>query len=159
MILKVTARLLDISKIYKEIQEEDKKYGTNRAQALVEQLAGKNRSNIASSILLNGDILEKVYNASKNESAGSAQKELDTYLDSVEGKMAKLQNRIQELTSTAVDSGFLKGLIEGLTHILELANSIVDTFGTLPTLLGAISGVVLQKRGLGKRKFPSVVAG
>ena len=31
--------LLDISKIYKEIQEEDKKNGTNRQQALVEELA------------------------------------------------------------------------------------------------------------------------
>ena len=33
--------LLDISKVYKEIQEEDKKYGTNRASALVETLAGE----------------------------------------------------------------------------------------------------------------------
>ena len=33
--------LLDISKIYKEIQEEDKKYGTNRANALVEYIAGE----------------------------------------------------------------------------------------------------------------------
>ena len=33
--------LLDISKVYKEIQEEDKKYGTNRASALVEALAGE----------------------------------------------------------------------------------------------------------------------
>lgn len=32
--------LLDISKVYKEIQEEDKKRGSNRAQALVEELAG-----------------------------------------------------------------------------------------------------------------------
>lgn len=32
--------LLDIAKIYKEIQAEDKKNGTNRAQALVETLAG-----------------------------------------------------------------------------------------------------------------------
>lgn len=31
--------LLDISKIYSEIQAEDKQRGTNRAQALVEQLA------------------------------------------------------------------------------------------------------------------------
>jgi len=34
--------LLDISKIYKEIQEEDKKNGTNRANALVEYIAGEN---------------------------------------------------------------------------------------------------------------------
>lgn len=34
--------LLDIAKIYKEIQDEDKKAGTNRAQALVEYIAGEN---------------------------------------------------------------------------------------------------------------------
>lgn len=33
--------LRDISKVYKEIQETDKKAGTNRANALVEALAGK----------------------------------------------------------------------------------------------------------------------
>ena len=36
--------LLDISKIYKEIQDTDKQTGQNRANALVEALAGKNRS-------------------------------------------------------------------------------------------------------------------
>ena len=105
--------------------------------------------------MLNGDILEKVYNASKNESANSAQRELDTYLDSIEGRTAKLQNRLQELASSAIDSGFIKAVIDGLTHILELANSIVDTFGTLPTLLGAIGGFFMQKNGLGKHNcFP-----
>ena len=77
--------LLDIARIYKEIQEEDKKSGTNRAQALVEELAGKNRSNIASSILLNPQLLEDVYKTSQN-SSGSAQKELDSYLDSIDGR-------------------------------------------------------------------------
>lgn len=33
--------LLGISKIYKEIQEQDKKLGTNHAVALVEELAGE----------------------------------------------------------------------------------------------------------------------
>lgn len=33
--------LLDISKVYKEILETDKKAGTNRGQALIEELAGK----------------------------------------------------------------------------------------------------------------------
>jgi hypothetical protein len=31
--------LLDIAKVYEEIQAEDKKAGTNRAQALIEELA------------------------------------------------------------------------------------------------------------------------
>ena len=44
--------LLGIAKVYKEIQEQDKKLGTNHATALIEELAGKNRSNIASAKLL-----------------------------------------------------------------------------------------------------------
>lgn len=39
--LKNTYEILkEISQVYKEIQEEDKKYGSNRAAALVEYLAG-----------------------------------------------------------------------------------------------------------------------
>ena len=55
-----------ISKVYKEIQEQDKKFGTNRAVALIEELAGKNRSNIASAILSNPELLEQVKNTSQN---------------------------------------------------------------------------------------------
>ena len=43
--------LLGIARVYREIQEQDKKLGTNHATALIEELAGKNRSNIASAIL------------------------------------------------------------------------------------------------------------
>lgn len=58
--------LLQIAEVYKEIQEEDQKFGTNRAQALVEVLAGKNRSAIASSILSNSEMLKNVYSSTKS---------------------------------------------------------------------------------------------
>lgn len=76
--------LKEISEIYEEIQEEDKKFGTNRATALIEELAGKNRSSIVSAILSNGDILEAVKSSSENAD-GSAEEELEKYLDSIEG--------------------------------------------------------------------------
>lgn len=77
--------LLGISKVYKEIQEQDKKLGTNHATALIEELAGKNRSNIASAILQDPTQLEAVKKSSE-EALGSAQKELDSYLDSIDGR-------------------------------------------------------------------------
>lgn len=77
--------LLGISKIYKEIQEEDKKLGTNRAVALVEELAGKNRSNVASAILSDPEQLEAVKKSSE-EAFGSAEEELNKYLDSIDGR-------------------------------------------------------------------------
>lgn len=97
--------LLDIAKVYKEIQEEDKKAGTNRANALVEAIAGKNRSNIASSILLNPEMLESVYNSAL-DADGAAMKELDSYMESLDAKVAQFQNRLQELESDLVSSDF-----------------------------------------------------
>ena len=64
--------LLHISRVYKQIQEDDKKYGQNRAQALVETLGGKNRSSIVAGILQSGTLLEDVYNAATTDSIGNA---------------------------------------------------------------------------------------
>lgn len=140
--------LLGIAKVYKEIQEQDKKLGTNHATALIEELAGKNRSNIASAILQDPTQLEAVKKSSE-EASGSATKELDKYLDSIEGKIAKLQNRVQEFWATAINSDSLKVGIDFLTNIVKLGTSFVDTMGTLPTILGTISSLGISKLGEG----------
>lgn len=77
--------LLGIAQVYQEIVEQDKKLGTNHATALVEELAGKNRSNIASAILQDPEQLESVLKSSEG-AAGSATEELNKYLDSIDGR-------------------------------------------------------------------------
>ena len=143
--------LLDIARIYKEIQEEDKKAGTNRAQALVEELAGKNRSNIASSILLNPQLLEDVYKTSQN-SENSAQNELNAYLDSIDGRMTQLENRAQEFWYKVIDSDTIKNGITLLTDLLELGTNIVNTFGVLPTIMAGV-GAGLSIKNIGRPKM------
>ena len=81
--------LKDISEIYSEIQKQDKAMGTNRAQALIEELAGKNRSNILSSLLTNGSLLEQVKETSEH-SDNSALEENQKYLESTEAKICLL---------------------------------------------------------------------
>ena len=78
--------LSDIADRWEEIKEEDLKTGENRQNALLEMLAGKNRSNILASILESPEILEETYNMSLNDATGSAEEELSKYLDSIEGK-------------------------------------------------------------------------
>lgn len=137
--------LQDIADIYDEIQETDKKYGTNHEQGLIELLAGKNRSNIAASILQNGEMLRDVYESSQM-SAGSAQEENEKYLDSVNGKMAQMKNEFQDLAFSALDSDSLKGLIEGATKFLDILNNIIKTLGSLPTVLSvAFAGFSASK--------------
>ena len=144
--------LLDIAEIYEEIQKEDKQKGTNRAQALVETLAGKNRSNIAASILNNPQMLKDVYESSQ-QSHGSAQEELNKYLDSVQGKLAKLQNRLQELAAVSIDSEWLKTIIDLGSGAIKIITDLGKQFGTINMLLGGIAGFLLQKSGKGLFNF------
>lgn len=139
--------LLDIARIYKEIQAEDKKAGTNRAQALVEYIAGKNRSNIAASMLLNPEMLENVYNSAL-DSTGSAERELSKYLESIEGHIAKFQTQLQELEFDALDSDTIKTFIDLGTGALSVIDSIVDSLGVLGTL-GTAAAIAAATQNFG----------
>ena len=114
-------------------------------------MAGKNRSNIASSILLNGEVLEDVFNASQNDYFNSSNEELDKYLDSIEGKVAKLKNRLQELASVSISSDWLKVIIDLGTNAISVITTLSEKFGGLNLVIGGIVGGVLQKNGLGKQ--------
>lgn len=144
--------LLDISRIYKEIQEEDKKAGTNRANAIVEYIAGKNRSNIASSILLNPELLESVYKESMANSEGSVAREMEAQLESIESHLNSLKNAWDSLWINENNR-------EVITFFLDLAKGIleaVDSFGVLNTLLfggGGIFTAIKSFKGKGKQGF------
>lgn len=143
--------LLDIAKVYKEIQEEDKTAGTNRAQALVEYIAGKNRSNIAASILQNPEMLEDVYKSAL-ESQGSAQEELDKYLDSVDGKVTQVTNHLQELATTTINSDDLKTVLDIFNDLLPLVSQFVDKVGLLG-IAGLGTGAILGAKDIGRSKM------
>lgn len=143
--------LLGIAKVYKEIQEQDKKLGTNHAMALIEELAGKNRSNIASAILQDPKQLEEVLKSSQ-EANGSALEELNKQLESVDGRIQKLTNRCQEFWATVIDTDTVKTGISLLTDLVSGATALVDKLGTLPTALGAL-GAALSVKNVGGRKM------
>lgn len=146
--------LLGIAKVYKEIQEQDKKLGTNHATALIEELAGKNRSNIASAILQDPTQLEAVKKSSE-EAMGSAEKELNSYLDSIDGKMAQLENRAQEFWFKIIDSETIKNGIDLLSTLLKSTTNFVDKVGLLPTILTGI-GAALSFKNVGRDKMYSL---
>lgn len=140
--------LFGIARVYREIQEQDKKLGTNHATALIEELAGKNRSNIASAILQDPDQLEAVRKSSE-EAFGSAEKELDKYLDSIDGRLQQLTNKAQELASVAIDDDLIKNGITLATKFLDLVTNIVDKMGLIPTLATGI-GAALSLKNVGR---------
>lgn len=126
--------LQDIADVWEKIAEEDLKTGQNRQNALLELLAGKNRSNILASILQSPDVLRDAYQSSVNDSAGSAEKELAAYLDSIEGKISQFQNEVQEFWYNLISSETVKGVIDFGTKFMDILGDIVDYLGEIGTV-------------------------
>lgn len=138
-----------LADLYDEIVKKDKELGTNNLNLLLETIAGKNRSNIAASILQNGDMLRSVYDDAQN-SEGSAEKELNSYLDSVDGKFQQLQNRTQEFWYNVIDTTTVKSVLDFTTDLIEGASKFFKLVEKhLPTILGAIATIIASNKSGG----------
>ena len=138
-----------LADLYDEIVKKDKELGTNNLNLLLETIAGKNRSNIAASILQNGDMLRSVYEDAQN-SEGSAEKELNSYLDSVDGKFQQLQNRTQEFWYNVIDTTTVKSVLDFTTDLTEGASKFFKLVEKhLPTILGAIATIIASNKSGG----------
>lgn len=143
-----------LADLYDNIVKKDKELGTNNLNLLLETIAGKNRANIAASILQNGDMLRSVYEDAQN-SEGSAEKELNSYLDSIDGKMAQLENRAQEFWFKVIDSETIKNGIDLLSTLLKGATDFVDTVGLLPAIFTGVAAAFSFKN-VGRDKMYSL---
>lgn len=142
--------LQDIADIYNEIEETDKKTKSNNVNLLLETIAGKNRANTAASILQSPDILREAIESSKN-AKGSADRENETYLSSLEAHITQLQTQLQELATVTINSDMFKGVIDTATAFLNIVTQILDKLPLLSTAIGGLAGFKLSQAGLGKQ--------
>lgn len=96
----------------------------------------KRQGNYLAAALNNIETIKKAYNTAEFESEGSAEKELSNYQKSIQYSLDVLKASFQEFSTTAINSDFLKGIVNGGTEALNIATQLIDTFGILGTLLG-----------------------
>lgn len=144
------AVLQDIADIYSEIEETDKKTKSNNINLLLETISGKNRANTAASILQSPDVLRDAIEASKN-AKGSADRENETYLSSLEAHITQLQTQLQELATVTINSDMFKGVIDTATAFLNIVTQILDKLPLISTAIGGFTGLKLSQAGLGKQ--------
>ena len=78
--------------------------------SVLELVAGKNRANVVAGMLENWSDAEAAAEAAEN-SFGSADKELTTALDSIQGKINQFQAAFQDFSESALDSVQLRVLL------------------------------------------------
>lgn len=113
---------------------------------LLESLAGKQQSNALAAALQNVDMIKEAYETAQNAD-GSAQEELESQLQSIEGRIARLTNQIQEFWYTFIDSDAVKVVIDFLTTLVSLATEFVDTIGTFPIIMTTIVAAISKFSG------------
>lgn len=130
-----------IGEVYDEMSDIDR-------TAMLEKLAGKNRSNALAAMLQNYEQIDNVLKAIE-ESEGSALEENAHIVDSIQGRMTILQTSAENFWQEFIDTDAVKNAISALTELLNVLTEIVGKVGLLPTLTaGAGIGLVGSNGGI-----------
>lgn len=105
--------------------------------ATLEKLAGKNRASTVAGLIENYKTIDKVIEAASNAD-NSALEENQKIIDSIDGKIQKLQNRVQEFWYNAIDDSTVKTTVSILTFLVETGTKLVDIFGVMPPIFASI---------------------
>ena len=103
-----------------------------------------NQTQNLAAILSNFDTALEATETALN-SAGSAARENEKYMEGLEAKTNQLKATFQQLASSVVDSGLVKGMLDLANAFLQLLNTPIGTFVTQVTLL---TGVLWGGTGL-----------
>ena len=95
----------------------------------------RNRENF--NVLMNGYGKALEYAGVSANSSGTAMKKFEAYQDSIEAKSKKLTATLEGLSSTFLDSGLVKGILDIGSSGISGLTTFIDKFGTIPTIVGA----------------------
>ena len=118
----------DIAKVYDKMSDTD-------SSALLDLIAGKNRSNQISAILQNMSEANELLEGSLS-AAGTASAEYEIYLQSSEAATERFGVAMTETYNNILNGETVKGLTNAGTAVLDFANKWGIVEGTLKGLLG-----------------------
>jgi hypothetical protein len=104
----------------------------------------KNRASTVEGLLQNYETIGEVIKAAEG-AEGSALKENERYLESIEGRIEVLQNRLQEFWYNLLDSEMVKEFVDMGTKLIDVLDNVLSGLtnsGILNLVTGALSGIV-----------------
>ena len=149
--------------IMKELSEVWKDLSDTTQANITELISGKRGGQGTSALLNNFSVAEDAMKQALN-SSGSAMRENETYMQSLQAKLNQLDSAFQKFSTDLMKSDIPKFFVDLATVFVDGADNAVKFAGALPTLTAAISGVlsVMQmsgklKNGAGKVNMPSYI--
>ncbi len=135
-----------LSTIWDTLDESSKK-------SFAASSAGEGQQQLFTVLMENWQGVEQAVQ-SASYSFGAADEANAQYVDSIAGKTAQLQNQIQQLSASVIDSDLIKFFLDLGIVGTKSADNIVNKFGSL-TVLGTLMGGYLSAKNLGRANTDS----
>lgn len=113
----------------------------------------KNRANALASLLNSPEILTQVYTDATKNSVGSAQNELNTWLDSIEAKTTKVKESWAQIWQSEGTTNTMKGALSFADGLLNVVNKV----GPGKTASGIIGAVLGQASDWGRINYQFIL--
>lgn len=126
----------ELSKVYDDLEDIEK-------ASLTEILFGKLRANVGASILQNFDQAEKALATAQN-SAGSAAREHERWMQSIAASEAQASASFEEFSSKVMSSDIIKFGYDAQTGILGFLTKLIDLTGSATPLVSALAAGLLS---------------
>lgn len=143
--------LLGIGKVWGQISD------INQA-ALLELVAGKRAANSVAAILNNYEEMEAVLQTS-TDSAGSASREYENWMNSVIARVEQVKSSFQSLSKTVMGDNLLKFILNKTRQIIDIFDVLIDKLNFFKgtnweqsgglTFASALGGVHLASKNIG----------
>ena len=127
----------DLSKVWDELSD------VSQAN-IIELIGGKRNANVVTSILNNFSDAEAVVKTIAND-AGSALKEQNKWLNSIEGKTNQLKSASQGLSLDIINSETVKDVVSALTRLVDVLDFFARHQGVVVGAIGVLGGGLILK--------------
>ena len=126
--------ILGIGEVWEKMSDIDQ-------AALLELVAGKRQGNALAAILTNLQDLKAALEASEN-SAGSAMKEQEVWLGSLEAKINQFKASFESLSSTVINEDLVGAIIDFGTNFVHTIDDVINSLGGLGNSLMILVDII-----------------
>lgn len=157
-VLDSNGKMREVGNIMEDLMDVWGQMDTTQKNAIATTLAGKYQLARFEALMNRSDLYDSFkQSAQEGKDKGTLDVMNEKYVESLEGKLNKLQATFEGVMNSLFDSSDFYGLVDGLTQVLSLLQSFVDSLGDANNLLlglGSIGGKVFsQQIGSGINNF------
>lgn len=122
--------------VLEDVNEEWDNWGTVQQKAVSVAFSGTRQQERFLVLMENFDRVSDLAKTSA-DSAGTAVKKYDAYLNSITASVERFKTAVYDLSDSLINSGLIKGVINLGTAFVSGATAVIDFAGAVPTLAAA----------------------